>query len=141
MCIRDSISGEIKGRYAAGGKVGYGELQNIIAACVPGQRLTLNKDIIAAYKKDQDGFLDQMYIDARKIDKRLQRISKDVFKKEILAKGAKTVPYIVSKKQVLDIISAIQKARKEKIECAIQKMISYASSSTEVSSVFIKVSS
>ena len=136
-----NISGEIKGRYAAGGKVGFGEIQNIIAACVPGQKLMLNKDIIAAYKKDQDKFLDQMYLDARKIDNRLQRVSRDVFKKEILAKGAKTEPYIVSKKQVLDVISAIQKAKKDKIECAIQKMISYASSSTEVSSVFVKVSS
>ena len=89
-----NISGEIKGRYAAGGKVGYGEIQNIIAACVPGQKLMLNKDIIAAYKKDQDKFLDQMYLDARKVDNRLQRVSRDVFKKEILAKGAKTEPYI-----------------------------------------------
>ena len=64
----------------------------------------------------------------------------DTFKKEIMGKGAKTLPYIVSKTQVTEVVGALQKASKQKIECAISKMISYAASSTEVSSVFVKVS-
>lgn len=136
-----NVSGEIKGKYAAGGKVGWGEIVNIVKECVPGTRLMMNKAILTAYNANKDRFLDQLYMDAKKEDSRLARVSKDQFKKDIMAKGGKVESYIVSKKQVLDVLSALSKARKAKVECAIQKMISYASSSTEVSSVFVKVSS
>lgn len=134
------ISGEINGKYAQGGKVGFGPLNRIIGECVPRTRLTKNTEILKSYKRNPDQYLSKLYNEAKTIDKRLSSMNMDTFKKEIMGKGAKTLPYIVSKTQVTEVVGALQKASKQKIECAISKMISYAASSTEVSSVFVKVS-
>lgn len=135
-----SISGEINGKYAQGGKVGFGPLDRIVSECVPGTRLTTNADIIRSYKSRPVPFLRNLYTKAKSFDKRLSSVKLDDFITEIQNKGAKTVPYVVSKTQVTEVVTALDKASKSKIECAISKMISYAASSTEVSSVFVKVS-
>jgi len=134
------ISGEINGKYAQGGKVGFGPLNRIIGECVPRAKLTKNSDILRMFKASPDRYLSQMYDKAKATDKKVVSMDKQQFKKDVLARGAKTTPYVVSKTQATEVINELQKASKDKVECAIAKMISYAASSTEVSSVFVKVS-
>ena len=107
---------------------------------MPGERLTTHANIIKSYKSRPIPFLRNLYAKAKSFDSRLSSVKFDDFLTEIQNKGAKTIPYIVSKTQVTEVVTALDKASKSKIECAISKMISYAASSTEVSSVFVKVS-
>ena len=134
-----AISGEISGKYAQGGKVGSGEINDIIKECSGGPRMPLPNEIRADFKKNQTQYIKQLYNRARKIDTRLKNISQDTFLKEIMARGPKAESYLVSKVMVTHLMEELNKAPKDKVECAITKMISYASSSTEISSVFVKV--
>lgn len=134
------ISGEIQGRYAQGGKVGFGALREIMAECVTGATITKNTDILREFNKGQNAYVEKLYERAKKIDNRVKSIKKEAFKKAIFDKKAKLEPYIVSKTQALEVVETLTRAKKSDVECAVGKMISYASSSTDVSSVFVKVS-
>lgn len=134
------ISAEIQGRFAQGGKVGYGPLQEILKECSKTHIGTKNSDILKSYKANQTRFLKDIYKRARVIDNRLRSISEDTFIKEFNKKPAnKKESYIVSKVQALETIETLSRVSKDEVECAISKMISYASSSTDISSVFVKV--
>ena len=49
------------------------------------------------------------------------------------------IPFLVSKFQAFNIVSQFEKAKKDDVECALSKLISYAGSETELSSVYVKV--
>ncbi len=134
------ISGEINGKYAQGGKVGHGPLKRILSECVPRARITPKVEILRNFKANPNRYLDNLYNKAKALDKRLNSVKKEDFRKEILARGNAVPTYIISKSQALDFVNDLSGATKKKIECAISKMISYAASTTEVSSVFVKVS-
>jgi len=133
------VSAEIQGTFAQGGKVGYGPLQSILKECNSTHSGTKNTTILQDYKRNQTKFVKDLYNRARKIDDRLKRVSQDSFVKEFVTMDRNKESYVVSKTQALETIETLTNSSKDAVECAISKMISYASSSTEVSSVFVKV--
>jgi len=136
------ISGEITGKMAAGGKVGHGPLNNILKECIgPNFALTKNTEILRQYKADSVKIVKDMYKMAKPVDQRLANVKEADFLEKILSKDVtKIESYIVSKYQVTEALSGLKKATAADVECAVEKMISYASSQLEVSSVFLKLS-
>lgn len=136
------ISGEITGKLAAGGKVGHGPLIKIMKECV-GQNFSITKNdvILREFKADSASVVKKMYSMAKQVDPRLSTVKEPEFLQKILSKPAtKIESYIVSKYQVTEVLFALKTASKTDIECAVEKMISYASSQLDVSSVFLKLS-
>jgi len=136
----ENVSGEINGKYAQGGKVGHGPLLNIMKQIVPGFTTTPHQQISSMYNNTPDKLYRHLFAQAKKLDTSLNpSYTVDQFRAEVEAKD-NTLNYLISKYQVSDIMQAIKKMTKIQRDKLIRAFIGYASSSTEVSSIFYKVS-
>jgi hypothetical protein len=69
-----------------------------------------------------------------------ENISVKAFKEGIEAKGNGAETYVVSKWHASEIVKSFEKLKKSDRNNCIKEILGYASSSTEISSIFIKVS-
>ena len=138
-----NVNGEISGRYAAGGKIGFGPMNRILRTLkLP--ELTHRKELIAkldrSQKKDKVKYYGPLLND---IIRMAGEVNPDVASKakEDLEKIANEVDFnkISSKYQAVETLSNVKKASKEKQRDFIQQVIQYASSRSDLSSVYIKV--
>lgn len=136
----ESVSAEINGKLAQGGKTGAGPLRNIIKDIYPKFDTMTHQEIIAYYEKDQNKYYNELYAKMRKLDpESASKYSLDEFMSAIEAKDNKN-NYLISKWQVSDILLAFNSMTKAQKNETISDIISYASSSLAISSVFYKVS-
>jgi len=136
----ENVSGEINGKFAQGGKVGHGPLLNIMKKIVPGFNTLPHQQITSMYNNTPDKLYRHLYTQMKMLDTTAKpAYTIDQFKAEVEAKD-NTLNYLISKYQVSDIMQAVKKMTKSQRNKMIQAFIGYASSSTEVSSIFYKVS-
>lgn len=136
----ENVAGEINGRLAQGGKVGSGEMFSIFREHDSTFSTKSKKEIMAMFDNDSKKVYDHLYKQMQTLDPETAgKYNMDKFVSEIEAKGNRD-NYIISKWQVCDLMTSLKKMSKETQTQLLNDMISYASSSTEVSSVFYKVS-
>lgn len=136
----ESVSGEINGKLAQGGKVGSGPLFNIIKSILPAFSTKTHQQISAEYTSNSKRLYKELYDKFQTLDPiEASQIKLEDFVTQIEAKSNK-MNFIISKYQVADIMTAVTKMTKKQKNQFVDKTLSYASSSTEISSVFIKVS-
>lgn len=136
----ENVSGEINGRLAQGGKVGAGELFSIFREHDSSFSTKSKQEIMSMFDKDQKKVYEHLYSQMEKLDpSSYSKYTLEKFMEEVEAKQNRD-NYIISKWQVSDIMTSLKEMSKEKQSQLINDMISYASSSTEISSVFYKVS-
>ena len=136
------VNAEITGRFAAGGKASLNVVEDILKECVGRnfEATPRSRDIKTAISRNQTKFIKDFYRKARKVPTTgLANISEDTFVKEVISKRSKMIPFLVSKFQAFNIVSQFEKAKKDDVECSVSKLISYAGSETELSSVYVKV--
>ena len=136
------VNAEITGRFAAGGKASLNVVDDILKECVGRNfEVTLrSREIKAAISKNQTKFIKDFYKKARAVSSTgVSRMTEDAFVKEVMSKGSSMIPFLVSKYQAFNVVSQFEKARKDDVECALSKLISYAGSETELSAVYVKV--
>jgi hypothetical protein len=136
----ESVSAEINGKLAQGGKTGAGPLRNIIQDIYSKFDTMTHQEIIALYENDQNKYYNELYAKMRKLDpESAGKYSLDDFMSAIEAKDNKN-NYLISKWQVSDILMAINSMTTAQKNEVVSDIISYASSSLAISSVFYKVS-
>jgi len=136
----ENVSGEINGKFAQGGKVGHGPLLNIMKQVFPGFSTTPHQQISSMYNSTPDKLYRHLYSQMKSLDSRVSpSYTVDQFRADVEAKD-NTLNYLISKYQVSDIMQSIKKMNKTQKNKLIRAFIGYASSSTEVSSIFYKVS-
>jgi len=136
----ENVSGEINGKFAQGGKVGHGPLLNIMKQVVPGFSTTPHQQISSMYNSTPDKLYRHLYSQMKSLDTRVSpSYTVEEFKADVEAKD-NTLNYLISKYQVSDIMQAVKKMNKTQKNKMIRAFIGYASSSTEISSIFYKVS-
>jgi len=133
------VSGEITGKFAAGGKIGNGPLESGIKRYKPRFAITNKSEILREYKKNDIAYLRALKKRAEAIDTRLKQVSEGDFISQIVDKGPKLDGYLISKVQVLDVMEAVNSLTLKQKNELIQYVISYASSALDISSVFIKL--
>ena len=136
------VNAEITGRFAAGGKASLNVVEDILKDCVGRnfEATPRSRDIKTAISRNQTKFIKDFYRKARKVPTTgVANISEDTFVKEVISKRSKMIPFLVSKSQAFNVVSQFEKAKKDDVECALSKLISYAGSETELSSVYVKV--
>lgn len=134
--------GELKGRLAAGGKITPAWMEKYVDECVPGKfKITTADYISRTYDTNKNKIYQYALDQAKKFDSMI-KMTLEEFIQEIETGKYKTSPksYLISKIQGMEVMNALKSQSKDKQECAIEKMISYAGSQTDVSSVFIKIS-
>ena len=133
----ENISGEILGKGAAGGKVGYGILTQFVNQYVRGTfKPLIAKDIANKYTKNKDMFLLDLYKD---IPKGMIEQDFEDFKKEVKAKKNE-LTWVISKYQVTKLANALNSMSTLNKNKLLNNLISYAGSELDVSSVYIKIS-
>lgn len=135
--------GELTGRLAAGGKITPAWIEKYTDECVGGRfKVTTAQYISQTYDKDKKKIYQYALDQAKQFDKRINMTVDEYIKEIETSRKYKTSPksYLISKIQGMEIINALSSQPKDKQECAVQKMISYAGSQTDVSSVHIKIS-
>jgi hypothetical protein len=132
------VIGEINGKHAAGGKVGGGPLFRIVRDFDKKFQVPAWKQIIQMYDTKPEFVISHLY----KLMKELspENISKKAFAEGIAAKGNGAETYVVSKWHASEIVKSFEKLKKSDRNDCIKDILGYASSSTEISSIFIKVS-
>jgi len=136
------VSGELKGRLAAGGKVGTGPMIEIIKECAGGTfKLTRKTEVMSKYKTNKKALYDYLVKTAKKVDSSF-RMTGDQLMQSVESGKYKDSPeaYLVSKIQAAEIAAVLATASKDDVECTLGKMVAYAGSTTDISSVFVKVS-
>lgn len=133
----ESVSGEIAGKYAAGGKIGAGPLMRVMKSIVPTFETPTHQQISAM---DENEVITYLYTMMKRLaPNQAVAMSQDEYRDVVLNKSNK-VNYMISRYQNSDILLALSKMSTDKKNDFIDKVLSYASSSTEISSIFIKVS-
>lgn len=150
--VTDNVAGEIKGKYAAGGKIGFGPMNRLLRNTgLP--ELTHRKEIgklldknLKQKARDQGKELDRKKY-YHKITSKIISMASEV--NSSAAKKAKTnleeisnsmkFNEFASKYQAVELVAILKKASEEKRRDFIQKVIQYASSRDELSTVFTKV--
>lgn len=124
-----SWQGEIKGKYASGGKIGGGQIAAIFDR-IAGVRLaasdakTITVGAQARHKKIIDG---------------IKKFAKDLGIK-VINPEEQSNDWLYSKYLALETFAEFAKLDKKKQEHILNEIVGYASSSTENSAVFIKIS-
>lgn len=135
-----SINAEINGALAQGGKVGSGPLFNIVKRFDRRFKTMTHQEITNLYR-DNPSKVYQMLYDRMK---KLEPASARRFTAETLGKAIKAKPneliYVISKLQSSDVVMAVLKMNKKTRDDLLAAIVSYAASSTEISSMFLKVS-
>ena len=107
--------------------------------CYPQHTFTPKQNVIKNFESNPEKFLEDLYTKAILLDPSIKtRESKEDFVKEIMSKRQPD-HYVISKSMSMEIAETFTKIPKDTAACAIRRFISYAASSTEHSSVFIKV--
>lgn len=136
----ESVSGEINGKFAQGGKVGSGPLFNIIKRFDSSFDTKTHQEISAMYESNPKQVYDHLYNQMKKLDKdTASKYNREEYEKAIEAKK-NTMNYIISRWQCSDISHSLNGMKKEQRNDFINAALGYASSSTEISSIFYKVS-
>ena len=125
-----SWQGEIKGKYASGGKIGGGQVAAIMQR-VGGPRLassdakTITVGAQARHTKIIDG---------------IKAFAKKVGVANLVDPKVQSSDWLYSKYLTLELFSAVKGLTKAKQEHFLREVVGYAASSTENSAVFIKIS-
>lgn len=136
----ESVSGEINGKLAQGGKVGSGPLFNIIRRIDKRFKTPSHQEITNMIDNDIKKVYSYLYAAMETLDPSTARkYTLNEFIDEVEKKTNK-MNYIISRWQTSDILMSIRAMNQEQKNDLIQAALSYASSSTEISSVFYKVS-
>jgi hypothetical protein len=136
----ESISAEINGALAQGGKVGAGPLFNIMKRFDRSFNTMTHQQISALYKNDPGKVHQMLYDRMKKLEpQQARRFNANTLGKAIMSKPNSLI-YVISKMQSSDVVMSITKMPKKKRDELLAAVISYAASSTEISSMFLKVS-
>jgi hypothetical protein len=138
------VSGEIKGVGAAGGKVGATEINKILSEFTS-EKIIDDNVTKAKFLNDRNSHFKYMFEKARKSDQRLRNLKDHYdFVAEINRRRepgtGKELSYILSKTQVTELANILDSLNMNDKDKVIRGMISYASSSLDVSSIFLKIS-
>lgn len=137
----ESISAEINGAMAQGGKVGSGPLMNIVKRYNPRFSTPTHQQITRDYKNNPLSVVRKLHNHMKRFDPTSARKYKDhVQFHDFIKKKPNELIYVISKLQSSDVIAAILQMNKATKDHFVSSVIAYASSSTEISSMFIKVS-
>ena len=130
--VETGWSTEIKGKAAQGGKCGHTGVNDVLKinnlSLLPKQ-----KDSLEAFKTDDKDFYDKLYY---LFDRFIENISKDDFKE--LYSG-KPLSWKTSNYMNLEFLSRLED-NQSKTDEILNDIMRYASSSTKISSQFIKIS-
>ena len=134
------VIGEINGKHAAGGKVGGGPLFRIMTEHDPKFSVPKWKSIMAMYENRPEFVVSHLY----KLMKELapdeaRNISEDEYA-EAIANKPNTETYVISKWHASEVVKSFESMKPQVRNDCIKEILGYASSSTEISSIFIKVS-
>lgn len=126
-----SWQGEIKGKYAAGGKIGGGQVAAIVSRISKKNLASLNAKAVAVMANTSD----------KKIVDGIIKYSKDIG----LNMDPKTVvlqqaDWLYSKYLTLELFSVFKGLTKQQQASIITEIVGYSASATEHSGVFIKIS-
>ena len=137
----ENIAGEIKGKGAAGGKVGFGIVLSYFNKYGKGKlKLPIAKTIAASYLKNKNKFLTDLYNQASRIDRKsLNGMSIKNFINDITKKGNE-LTYVISKYQVTQLAEVLSKMSTLNKNRVLVSLIKYAGSQLDTSAVYIKVS-
>lgn len=136
-----SINAEINGALAQGGKVGSGPLFNIIKRYYPRFNTPTHQQIARDYKANPIKVVTTIYDYMKKLDPSSARKFKDVYQfADFIKKKPNELIYVISKLQSSEAIAAVNSMSKSVRDTFVSAIIAYASSSTEISSMFIRVS-
>lgn len=130
-----SWQGEIKGKIANGGKLGYGPIQGVLRR-LGLKQLTDVKVLKAAIDKNDPIMLKTFYENYSRHSSDSKKLTYDEFKDQVEANGK---PWLFSKYIGLELIDIITDANKQ--DDFITNGIQYASSTSELSAPFIKIHS
>lgn len=134
------VIGEINGKHAAGGKVGGGPLFNIMRDFDKKFSVPKWKDIMKMYATKPEFVVSHLYKDMKKLAAdEASGITEDEYAKAIEEKG-NSETYVISKWHANEVVHSFQRMKKDVRDDCIAAILGYASSSTEISSIFIKVS-
>lgn len=132
--------GEINGKFAQGGKVGFKEMHYYLKQCYPKHKFTPKQKVESEIKKNVEKLLGDLYRKCIVLDSTLaSKESEQDFIKNVLKRGRKADHYIISKFMSVEIVEAFHYMNKDSAACAIRRFVSFAASSTDVSSIFVKV--
>jgi hypothetical protein len=134
------VIGEINGKHAAGGKVGGGPLFRIMREFDKKFQVPAWKDIMAMYENKPEFVISHLYKDMQKLaPAEAADITEDQYAKAIEEKG-NSETYVISKWHANEVVHSFERMKKDVRDDCIAAILGYASSSTEISSIFIKVS-
>jgi hypothetical protein len=128
-----NFAGEIKGKKAAHGKIGQGPINDVLRSNdLP--VLPSSKDLQVEFKSNNQKLIDDFYQSYSTV---VENISPEEFKALIQSKD---LNWLVSKYLSTKLAFTINSLEPDRQNEVISDMLSYASSSTKSSSVFVKVS-
>jgi len=130
-----SWQGEIKGKIANGGKLGYGPIQGVLRR-LGLKQLTDVKVLKSAIDKMDPIMLKKFYENYSRYANDSKKLSYDEFKDQVDANGK---PWLFSKYIGLELIDIVTDANEQ--DDFITNCIQYASSQSELSAPFIKIHS
>ncbi len=134
---KGDVNAEIRGKYAAGGKVGFGPVNYILRSM--GLKELTHRNILARKFDDDDRhkqIVSEIVTMARKVK---PDIDQDIHGKVDAIAKKLDFHQLASKYQAIELVERLTGLSEDKQRDFIQKLVQYASSRTELSSVFIKV--
>lgn len=145
-----NVSGEIKGKMAAGGKVGGGEMRESIKMANKSAKFT-DPSLIESMldKGEQDNLLSLYYDLASSLAKNTRQnsplpsrteLANILFGNDRFENDRDREKHFKSKIMSMEIMNYLSQLSNDKAAKVLAAMISYASSQTEISSTFIKIS-
>ena len=131
----ESISGEINGEFAQGGKVKLSVFVDAINRLGGNMKTKTHQEIRAMYEKTPTMLYDKLHKDMLALTN--EKMTRDELASEVETKVNK-INFVISKYQVGDLLRAFNKLSKEKKEKVLSAAVGYAGSETEISSVHLK---
>tara|TARA_A100000172_G_C3031396_1_gene106818 strand:- start:97 stop:1431 length:1335 start_codon:yes stop_codon:yes gene_type:complete len=132
----ESISGEINGQFAQGGKVKLSIFVDAINRLGGNMKTKTHQEIRAMFEKTPTMLYDKLHKDMLALTN--EKMTRDELASEVEVKGNK-INFVISKYQVGDLLSAFIKLSKEKKNKVLSAAVGYAGSETEISSVHLKI--
>ena len=135
----ESVSGEINGQFAQGGKVKMSIIVDAINRVGGRVRTKTHQEIIGLYDRTPMVVFKKLFEDMKVLDpSTATKYNMDQFQSDIETKTNK-YNYLISKYQVGDIMKAFLRLSTEQKNKVILAAVGYAGSETEISSVHIKI--
>lgn len=134
-----NVVAEIQGKSASHGKIGAGALFNIVRKFDPEISIPNHQEISQLYKDDKSDLFLTLYEFGKILDPvGMEHTDFDDFCNIVEAKP-NTESYCVSKYQSAIILDVLNRMTPQDRNVFVQMVMDYASSQTEISSVFVKV--